>query len=257
MARLTARIPSNTNLRSLIDVNEMSAEPQTHSINLAECNAAEVNQRLRNWNTSVDGSHITITPAISAQGSLPAATIVHGFAAGLNRPLTIQVAGELGDFACMLSEQAEIEVNGSIGSSAGHSLTSGYLLINGNAGDNFGAYATGGVIACIGRAGARCGLGLAGGDVVVRSDVGDEAAMGMTGGSLILGNSAGDHLGAGMRGGTVYVRGTVKSLAPGVREYRLKESDTMRLSLLLARAGIRAAAKEFRVYRPNSSGGVV
>ena len=232
----------------------MSAQPQTHSISLAECNAAEVNQRLRNWDTATDGANISIIQANTAEVRGQAANLVQGFAAGLSKPLMLQIAGDLGDFAFMLNEQAEIELNGNVGASAGHSMSSGYLQINGNAGDNFGAYATGGVIACIGRAGARCGVGLAGGDVLVRSDVGDEAAMGMTGGTLILGNTVGENLGAGMRGGTVYVRGAVTSLAPGVREYRLKDSDTMRLSLLLARAGIRAAAKEFRVYRTASSG---
>lgn len=223
----------------------MSSQPQIHSISLAECSAADVSERLRTWDLASSGSSVSIT-----NPNRP-----HGFAAGLASALLINIAGDVGDFAFMLNDQAEIEVSGNIGSCAGHSLSGGYLLVNGNAGDNFGAYATGGVLACIGRAGARCGLGLAGGDVVVRSEVGDEAAMGMTGGTLILGNSVGEHLGAGMRGGSVYVRGTIKSLAEGVREYRLKESDTMRLSLLLARAGIRAAAKEFRVYRAVASGG--
>ena len=224
---------------------KMSSPPQSPSINLAECDAAQISQRLRNWDVAEDGATVSITNAACP----------HGFAAGLAVPLAINITGDIGDFAFLLNEQAEIEVSGNIGSCAGHSLASGYLQVNGNAGDAFGAYATGGVLACIGRAGARCGLGLAGGDVVVRSDVGDEAAMGMTAGTLILGNSVGDHLGAGMRGGTIYARGTVKSLAAGVREYRLKESDTMRLSLLLARAGIRAAAKEFRVYRAIVPGG--
>jgi len=218
---------------------EMSAVPQPPTISLTECTAEEIGQRLRAWDSSTDGTAISIADQKCA----------HGFAAGLNKSLTIQINGDLGDFAFMLNEHAEIEVNGNIGTCAGHSLVSGFLLVNGNAGDGFGAYATGDIMACIGRAGMRCGLALAGGDVVVRSEVGSEAALGMTGGTLVLGNSVGEHLGAGMTGGTIFVRGTIKSLASGIRENRLKDSDTMRLSLLLARAGIRAAAKEFRVYR--------
>lgn len=217
----------------------MSAEPQPPTISLTDCNAEEISQRLRAWDSATDGSALSIADQKSE----------HGFAAGLNKPLTIHINGDVGDFAFMLNQLAEIEVSGNVGSCAGHSMTSGFVLVNGNAADGFGAYATGGIVACIGRAGMRCGLGLAGGDVVVRSDVGSEAAFGMTGGTLVLGNSVGEHLGAGMTGGTIFVRGTVQSLAPGLRENRLKDSDTMRLSLLLARAGIRAAAKEFRVYR--------
>lgn len=225
----------------------MSAESPPQTIRLSECRPEEVGKRLRTWDTSVDGSSIAITEM----------NLAHGFAPGLVAPLSLQIHGDIGDFAFMLNDHAEIEVHGNVGSCAGHSLTSGYLLVNGNAGYAFGAYATGGIAACIGRAGLRCGLGLAGGDVIVRSDVGDEAALGMTGGTLVLGNSVGEQLGAGMKGGTIYVRGTIKSLAAGMRENRLKESDTMRLSLLLARAGIRAAAKEFRVYRPIVHGGAV
>ena len=220
----------------------MSAEPQPLTLSLTECTAEEIGRRLRAWDPSSEGSAIAISDPKCA----------HGFAAGLNKSLTIQVNGDLGDFAFMLNALAEIEVSGNIGACAGHSLTSGCLLVNGNAGDGFGAYATGGIVACLGRAGMRCGLGLAGGDVVLRSDVGAEAAFGMSGGTLVLGNSAGEDLGAGMTGGTIFVRGTVKSLAPGIRENRLKDADTMRLSLLLARVGIRAAAKEFRVYRSQS-----
>ncbi len=222
----------------------MSSQPQPHSISLAECSAAEISKRLREWDLASDGSSVSVTDANSP----------HGFAPGLNQPLMINVTGDIGDFAFLMNAGAEIEISGNVGSCAGHSLSSGYVLVNGSAGDCFGAYATGGVLACIGKAGARCGLALAGGDVVVRSEAGDEAALGMVAGTLILGNSVGEHLGAGMRGGTIYLRGSYKSLAPGVREFRLKESDTMRLSLLLARAGIRAAAKEFRVYRANSPG---
>jgi glutamate synthase domain-containing protein 3 len=220
---------------------KMSAEPLPPTISLAGCTAEEIGQRLRAWDTSADGTAISIVDPKCA----------HGFVPGLSKSLTIQINGNLGDFAFMLNENAEIEVNGNIGDCAGHSMKSGFLLIRGSAGDGFGAYATGGIAACIGRTGMRCGLGLAGGDVVVRSDVGNEAAMGMTGGTLVLGNSVGEQLGAGMTGGTIFVRGAVQSLSPGIREYRLKESDTMRLSLLLARTGIRAAAKEFHVFRPH------
>ena len=131
----------------------MSAEPQPPTLSLTGCTAEEIGRRLRAWDTSNDGTAISIADPKSA----------HGFAAGLNKSLTIQVNGDLGDFAFMLNEHAEIEVNGNIGNCAGHSITSGFLLVNGNAGDAFGAYASGGIVASLGRAGMRCGLGLAGG----------------------------------------------------------------------------------------------
>ena len=72
----------------------------------------------------------------------------------------------------------------------------------------------------------------------------------MRSGNLILGNDAGPDLGLDATGGTIYLRGEAASIAEGMREVKMKDADSMRLGLLLVRAGIRAATKEFRIYRP-------
>jgi hypothetical protein len=53
-----------------------------------------------------------------------------------------------------------------------------------------------------------------------------------------------------MTGGTIYVRGPIGGLAEGVRSVKMGESDSLRLGLLLARAGLKAKASEFQVFRP-------
>ncbi|RMF41655.1 MAG: hypothetical protein D6753_09245 [Planctomycetota bacterium] len=174
----------------------------------------------------------------------------HGLAAGLDCDCALEIRGDAGDFLFMMGRAAAIELHGIAGDCAGYSLCSGSLLIRKSCGDFLGAYARGGFVGVHGRCGDYCGYALDGGDVVVRSVCGQRAACGMTSGDLVLCNGAGDDLGLNMQGGTIFVRGDVASFAPQVRMFRMKDTDSMRLSLLLARAGIKGDAKQFKVYRP-------
>ncbi len=168
---------------------------------------------------------------------------------GLSEHLSISVQGSVGDFLFLLGAEASIDVHGNAGDCVGHSMVSGRVMIRGNTGNFTGAYATGGFIVVLGQAGAFCGMGLTDADLVVRSKVGSHAALEMRSGTLVLGNGAGENLGMGMTGGVIYVRGEVKSKCPGLRSVRMKDADSMRLSLLLARSGIKANASDFKVFR--------
>lgn len=174
---------------------------------------------------------------------------LHGLGAGLEHNLSLAISGDVGDFVFLMSDQVDIDVKGHAGVGCGHSFVSGSVLIRGTAGDYLGAYATGGFIAVHGAAGKRCGLGLAGADVFVRSGVGDEAGCYMSSGTLVLGNGAGENIGYGMTGGLIYIRGEVKSVAEHARQVRMKDAESLRLGLFLARAGIKAGGADFRVYR--------
>lgn len=178
---------------------------------------------------------------------------VHGLAAGANLESKVAVDGSVGDFAFMLGANALLEISGNAGSSCGHSMVSGSVLVRGSVGDYLAAFAKGGLVVVHGTAGNRCGYGLAGGDAFVRGLVGKEAAFCMSDGVLVLGNGAGDGLGRGMTGGTLYIRGEAKSIDEQLRPFRMKDADAMRLSLLLARAGIKAASRDFKAYRPRAA----
>ncbi len=177
-----------------------------------------------------------------------------GLCAGLTEHLTVQIPGSVGDFCFLLGAEAILDVRGEARDCVGHSMVSGQITIQGNAGHGVAAYAKGGFVAVLGQAGNGCAVGLDGADVLVRSRVGDRAGESMRSGTLVLGNGAGEELGAGMLGGVIYVRGEVKSKSSSVRMDRFKEADSLRLSLLMARAGIKASGAEFKVYR--AKGGV-
>lgn len=174
--------------------------------------------------------------------------------AGISQGLKVVLTGSAGPYFGMLNAGADLDVTGDVGLCCGHSMNSGAILVRGNAGQALGALARGGFIGVHGAAKDSCGLGLAGADVIVRQAVGARAGQSMRSGNLILGNDAGPDLGLDATGGTIFLRGAAASVADGIREVKMKDSDSMRLGLLLVRAGIRAATKEFRIYRPRSAG---
>ncbi len=176
-----------------------------------------------------------------------------GLCSGLAHHLAIEVDGHVGDMCFFLGSEAHIEVKGNSGDSLGHSMSSGVITVNGSAGNCLAAFASGGFIAVLGQAGECCAQGLCGADVFVRSRVGKRAGYAMRSGTLVLGNGAGDGLGEGMTGGEIYVRGEVPSKVAGLRQERMRDADNLRLTLFLARAGIKAALTEFKVFRPRTS----
>ena len=175
-----------------------------------------------------------------------------GLAAGIIHPIKILVHGAVGDYAFALNDGGECEVVGDVGAACGHSMLSGSILVRGHAGPALGAFAAGGFIALHWAAEARCGMCVAGAEIVIRSDVGPQAGWAMKSGTLVIGADAKAGLGEGMTGGTIYIRGKADSPASHLREMRMKDADSLRLGLLLVRAGIKADPKDFRIYRTRS-----
>jgi glutamate synthase domain-containing protein 3 len=175
-----------------------------------------------------------------------------GIGSGVDRAIDVLVEGDTGPFAWMLGQNLSAEITGRAGTACGHSLASGNILVRGDCDSFLGAYATGGLIVVHGKAQDFVGYGLSGADLVVRSRCGHAAGARMNAGSLVVGNGAGNQLGAGMTGGTIYVRGPVAGIAEGVHSMKMGESDSLRLGLLLARAGLKAKTNEFQVFRRQS-----
>lgn len=172
-----------------------------------------------------------------------------GMLAGRSPSQKVVVDFTLGNYALMLADVQVVELESNVGDSCCHSMTSGGILVRGSTGDYLGLHASGGMLAVWGTTGNYCGCCLDGADLFVRSLAGDYAGCGMRSGTLVLGNGAGRQLGAGMQGGVIYARGDVKSVSADVKMARMKDPDLMRLSLLLARAGIKSGGKDFKAFR--------
>lgn len=167
----------------------------------------------------------------------------------LKQPIRLIVRGPVGDYGFALNDGSDLETVNDVGAGCGHSMRSGSILIRGHAGSATAAFASGGFVGIHWSAGPRCAVGMLGAEVVVRTQVGAQAAFCMRAGSLVIGGDAGGDLGYGMTGGTIFVRGKVESVSAQLRETRMKDAHSLKLSFLLVRAGIKADPKDFRVYR--------
>lgn len=159
------------------------------------------------------------------------------------------VQGPLGDYCFSGMEGPHIEIDGDIDSACGQAIQAGSIVIRGNAGSSLGSFGKGGWIAVHGIVGPRCGAGLTGSEIIVRGNAGPQLGYGMQAGTIVIGGAAGANLGQGMSGGTVYVRGAVESLASGIEEIRIKETDRFKLGLLMLKAGLKGASSDYRGYR--------
>lgn len=218
------------------------ATNSSHVLDLQSASVSEVNRRLRELESN------------SVEWTIVGADGQHGVATGVNRNLAIHVNGSTGDCFGMLNAEAELQLSGNAGVACGHSMTGGSVLVRGHVGHSLAAFAMGGFICVYGSAKDGCGIGLDGADVFVRQSVGARAAWGMRAGNIILGSDAGSDVGLNCTGGSIFIRGEPVSMADHMRQDRMREADSVRLGLLLVRAGIKGTAREFRLYRPRNSG---
>lgn len=158
------------------------------------------------------------------------------------------IDGDVGDYCAAALRDADVEILGTAETGLGHSLQSGVITIRKDAGLAVGAMASGGLIVIHGSAGARCGAGLQGADILVEGSVGSHAGAFMRDGTMVILGDIGPNAGYGASGGTWYVVGEVHQSAPQLTEARMKESDKLRLGLLLLNSGVDANAKDFRKY---------
>ena len=199
--------------------------------------------------TSVQKALLTLPNPPELDVCVQASEPVDNALNGVRTHCRVRVEGELGDFCGMSFGEAEAQIDGSVGHYFAHSLQSGLIVVRGNAKDSLGALGCGGLLAVYGSAADRVGVGLQGSDIIVRGNVGALAGVGMQSGTLIIGGNAGQELGKGLGGGTIYLRGEAASVSPDVEEVRGKESDKLRIGLLMLKAGIKAAGKDFKVFR--------
>jgi formylmethanofuran dehydrogenase subunit C len=197
----------------------------------------------------------------SAEDALPLVSIkIDGaksqdyIGAGIRGVSDLAIHGSIGDFGLCSFGDGHCHVEGNVGDFFGHSIASGILVVNGNAGNATGALGASGLIAIYGNSGDRTATGLQGADVVVRGSVANFAGIGMQSGTLVVTGSAGEQLGHRMAGGTIYLRGDAGSISPDVEEQRLREPDRLKIGLMMLKANITNAGKEFRVFRPSHAG---
>jgi glutamate synthase domain-containing protein 3 len=127
-------------------------------------------------------------------------------------------------------------------------LMSGRVVVDGNVSQSAGATGRGGLLVVHGDASARCGISMKGIEIVVQGDVGHMSAFMAQTGCLVVCGDAGDALGDSIYEARLYVRGSVKGLGADCVEKEMRDEHVAQLEGLLGRAGVDAAAGDFRRF---------
>lgn len=174
----------------------------------------------------------------------------HALAAGLDVPVTVEIAGHAGYYCAGMNQQATVIVEGNAGVGVAENMMSGRVHVKGDASQSAGATAHGGLLVIDGDAAARCGISMKGIDIVVKGSIGPMSAFMAQSGNLVVLGDAGDALGDSIYEARLFVRGEVKSLGADCVEKEMREEHRTELSRLLDAAGLSGAvgADEFKRY---------
>lgn len=170
----------------------------------------------------------------------------HHIAAGLNAPLTVEIAGHAGYFVAGMNQLADVTVAGNVGWSVAENMMSGTVRVKGCASESAGASGHGGLLVIEGDASSRCGISLKGLDIVVGGSVGHMSAFMAQAGTLVICGDAAPGLGDSLYEAVIYVRGTIQGLGTDARQESLTAADIDKLSSLLGRAGFAHDPKTFK-----------
>jgi glutamate synthase domain-containing protein 3 len=172
----------------------------------------------------------------------------HAIAAGVDRPVEIEIEGHVGYYCAGMNKQATILINGHCGVGVAENIMSGEVRVKGNASQSAGASGHGGMLVIEGDASARCGISMKGVDIVVGGSVGHLSAFMAQTGSLVVLGDAGQSLGDSIYEAKLYIQGKVESLGADCVEKPMTEHHLAKLARLLARAGMKADPRNFRRY---------
>jgi glutamate synthase domain-containing protein 3 len=162
----------------------------------------------------------------------------HALAAGVDAPVTVEIAGHAGYYCAGMNKQATIVVEGNVGVGVAENMMSGMVHVKGDASQAAGATAHGGLLVIDGDASARCGISMKGINIVVKGSIGPMSAFMAQSGMLVVLGDAGDALGDSIYEAKLFVRGEVKSLGTDCVEKELREEHKQQLRDLLKAAGL-------------------
>lgn len=174
----------------------------------------------------------------------------HSVAVGIDAPILVEIAGNVGYYCAGMNQRATVVVNGHAGQGVAENMMSGQVHVRGDASQAAGATGCGGLLVIDGNASARCGISMKGIDIVVKGSVGHMSAFMAQAGNLVVLGDAGDALGDSIYEARLYVRGTVKSLGSDCVEKPMQERHKLELRRLLDASGVNGAVDvgAFRRY---------
>jgi glutamate synthase domain-containing protein 3 len=203
-------------------------------VDLARTPLRELNRALHQI---AEGSNETAWEVLNPHGS-------HAVAAGIDRPISVDVRGSVGYYCGGMNSQGTITVHGSAGPGVGENMMSGTIVVKGDASQYAGATGKGGLLVIEGNASSRCGISMKGIDIVVHGSIGHMSAFMAQSGTLVVLGDAGDALGDSIYEAKLFVRGAVKSLGADCVKKKMKPKHLARLRGLLEKAGVTGVEPE-------------
>ncbi|CAA2141178.1 protein glxC [Hyphomicrobium sp. ghe19] len=210
------------------------------NVDLAETSVRELNAALHKLGTDTNE---TLWSIANPGGE-------HSIAVGIDAPITVNVAGNVGYFCGGMNKYANIVIDGSAGQGVGENMMSGRIHVKGDASQSAGATGRGGLLLVEGNASARCGISMKGIDIIVKGDIGHLSAFMGQNGRLVVFGEAGEALGDSIYEAHIYVRGPVTSLGADCIEKEMRDEHKAELGELLKAAGEihKVDVSEFRRY---------
>ena len=208
------------------------------TLDLAKLDVSAVNRRLQGREGDPD---INAFEVLNPQGA-------HTIAAGINRPIDVQIRGHAGYYCAGMNQQARVTIEGNAGVGVAENMMSGEVRVTGYASQSAGATGHGGLLVIEGNASARCGISMKGIDIVVGGSVGAMSGFMAQFGTLVVLGDAGVDLGDSIYEARVYVRGKVARCGADCVEKTMEDEHREQLRDLLRRAGFDADPDEFRRY---------
>ena len=174
----------------------------------------------------------------------------HAVAAGLDLPIEVEIAGNVGYYCAGMNKHAHVVIEGNAGVGVAENMMSGTVRVRGDASQSAGATANGGLLIVEGNAGARCGISMKGVDIVVKGSIGHMSAFMAQAGTLTVFGDAGEALGDSLYEARLFVRGGVKSLGADCVEKPMRDEHRALLHDKLKAAGCDGEIDvgEFRRY---------
>jgi glutamate synthase domain-containing protein 3 len=213
----------------------MSITEAIEAVDLAETSLRELNRRLH-----ADG--------VAPRWRIAHPNGAHAVAVGVDADVEIDVDGHVGYYCAGMNKRATVRVHGNAGVGLAENIMSGIVVVDGYAGQSCAATGRGGLVVVRGDASARCGISMKGVEIVVEGSVGHMSAFMAQKGALVVCGDAGEALGDSIYEARLYVRGAVASLGSDCVEKELRAEHEDELRGLLERAGVDAAAGDFRRY---------
>jgi glutamate synthase domain-containing protein 3 len=174
----------------------------------------------------------------------------HAIVAGLDAPISVDIAGNVGYYCAGMNKQAHVVIHGNAGVGVAENMMSGFVHVKGDASQAAGATAHGGTLVIDGNASARCGISMKGIDIIVKGSIGHMSAfMGQAGTLTVLGD-AGEALGDSLYEPHIYIRGSVASLGADCVLKTTRDEHKAELFEKLKAAGVdgQVDVSDFRRY---------